>query len=148
MKYTQKAGAKEFIFVLIWVAAAALIGDLVRYLAPEPPMLKDLVIIAIGCVMVYLIYTRYCAQFVYTLGEEGLSIEKKTGRRIKSAYVRYDDIDSVLTAKPKKKFKMQSVFVKSIIKSRDKRYICCKEQLFVIETDEQFIKGLKEKING
>ena len=150
MKYTVKAGAKEFFFVLVWIGVIALAGDLARYLVPEPPVLKQIVTILLGCVLVYFVYTRYCAEFTYTLGEEGITAKSRIGRRERTAYAEYNTITSVSAEKPEKKPELCDMFVKSIIHSKKRRYISYNNggRMLVIEADGDFMQKLKEKING
>ena len=150
MKYTLKAGAREFVFVLIWIAVIALAGDLVKYLIPEPPVLKEIVTILFGCVLVYFVYTRYCAEFTYTLGEDGLTAKSRIGRRERTAYAEYKAISCISDTKPENKPKAINMFVRNVIPYRKRRYISYNQgaNLLVIETDDDFILKLKEKING
>lgn len=150
MKYTLKAGTREFFFVLIWIGVIALAGDLVRYLVPEPPMLKEIITILFGCVLVYFVYTRYCAEFTYILGEEGITAKSRVGRRERTAYAEYNAISCISDKRPERKPKSASLFLRSVIPGKRRRYISYNkgESLLVIETDDDFMLKLKEKING
>ncbi len=150
MKYTLRAGAKEFFFVLICICVIALAGDLVRYLVPEPPMLKEISMILMGCILVYFVYTRYCAEFTYTLGEEGIAAKCRIGRRERAAYAEYNDISCISDTKPEQKPQVCAKFIKSIISSKNRRYISYNNggSLIVIEADNDFMQKLKEKVNG
>lgn len=150
MKCTVRAGLKEYFLVLAAVAVAAVFSEIIRFILPSFPIAGDLFMLAVGCVAVYFIYTRYCAEFTYTLGDEGITLLRRIGRRERKAYVKYADICDVSGKKPVKKPTEYESYTKSISRKKGFCYIYSKNSacVTVIEAGDEFTDKLKELSNA
>ena len=149
MSYTVKAGIKELIFELIYVLVIVFIADAVRYFVAGIPLAADISVILLGGILVYFVYTKYCAVFTYTLGEEGLTVLRTIGRREKKLYIRYSDISKICEIRQNDTAKIKEYYVKSIFLTGKRKYIFSQNgaHLLVIEADAEFMGKLKELCN-
>lgn len=146
-RLTVKAGAKEYFYVLIWIALTVIIGDAAVSLFKGPPVIKSVFMIAMMCVMVYFVYKKYSAVFLYELGEDGIKVSERIGRRERSVYVEYSSVKGISADGAKDS--RREVFTKSIIGLRTRRYINCADgRVIIIDADDEFCALLEEKING
>lgn len=148
MRCVVKSGVKEYLLVLCTVAIAAAVRGIIRMALPAYPIAGDMFMIVFGGVAAYYIYTRYCAELTYTLGEEGLTVLRRIGRREKRTYVEYSDICGVLETKPAGKQTRCEYFAKSIFRKKGLCYIVTNNGVTVIEAEAEFTDKLKELSNA
>ena len=118
MTEKNTAGLKEAIFAVL-LAAAILIGydlaDTAMRLYGSKSFSSNMMLtifaIIAGCVLVYLVLTRYAAVFIYDTDEKSIRLTRKIGHRERSVEVRYRDIISfskkIPSNPPKPVYKMR-----------------------------------------
>lgn len=150
MKRTVKAGLKEFLSAIMLIIISFAAGDIIGSAIPQFAAGGTVITILFGGVSVFYIYTRYCAQFTYILGEEGLTAAAKAGRRERRTYIGYADIGGIYNEKPKKKTAVCEKYIKTIFSRKNRLYIFSEKgaRLLVIDADAEFTEKLKELCNA
>lgn len=96
------AGIKEAMFAILW-AVAILIGydlaDTAMRLYTSNAFGSNMVLtiaaILAGCVLVYVVLTRYAAVFIYDADKKSIRITRKIGHRERAVEVKYRNIISL-----------------------------------------------------
>ena len=101
MTEKRTAGVKEAVFAILW-AVAILIGydiadTAMRLYSSDASgynMALTIAAILAGCVLVYVVLTRYAAVFIYDADKKSISITRKIGHRERAVEMKYKDIIS------------------------------------------------------
>lgn len=144
---TNKAGKKEFFWVLAAVVAVALVNDILRYFLTGVPLIKEIVLVALCCILVLLIYRHYAAAFEYRLDEERFYAERRMGHKIQTTSFLRKDINRVYFGKrpPGKELKNMCV---RIIPGKKTCYIVYeKDKAIAFEPDTELARLLEEYIH-
>lgn len=149
-KQEYKAGIRQYLVSVVCVILLWILCDILAYLIPIP-LVADILFIGIAGIVVYMVYTHYCAVFLYELGDKKLMVTRKIGHREFVEEIPYKKIDQIYTKKPKIKLpKNITMLTVSVFKNQNYCYVIYnkKAKCLVFEPDGEFLRLLKEKING
>ncbi len=149
-KQEHKAGMREYLVSVVGVILLWILCDVLDYLIPIP-LVEDILFIGIAGVLVYLVYTHYCAVFSYELGDKKLIITRKIGKREIVEEISYKKINVIYTNKPEIKLpKNITMLTVSVFNKKNYCYVLYnkKAKCLVFEPDGELLRLLKENING
>lgn len=144
---TNKAGKKEFLWVLAAAAAVALVNDILRYFLPDVPLVKDITLIVLCCILVLLIYRHYAASFEYRLDEERFYAERRTGHKLQTTSFLRKNINQVSFGKKPDVKELKNMCVR-IIPGKNTCYIIYeKDKAVACEPDAELARLLEECVH-
>lgn len=143
----NKAGKKEFLWVLVMIMAVALLNDVLRFFLPDIPLVKEVILIGVCCILVYLIYQHYAAVFEYRLDAERFYIERRIGHRIKTISFLTKDIENIYFGKRPEIRQCQNRCV-GILPGKKTCYIVYeKDKAVACEPDGELVRLLEECVH-
>lgn len=150
-KQERKAGFLHFTLSIaaafIWWIVCDIIGLWVR-----SSLASDIIFLAGACVIVYYVYTHYCAVFSFELTKKKLIAVRKVGHREYKEEIPLSKINALYEKKPPEGLKGANVktFTVSAISQKRRCYVIydSNRKCIVFEPDEKLLKMLKENING
>ncbi len=149
-KQEKKAGAVQYFVSLAAALVLWIICDMLGAMIKNQ-FASDIAFILAACVLVYFVYTHYCAVFRFELTKKKLIAVRKIGYREYKEEIPLSKIDSVEFGKRKEKLgdKVFGFYVN--VFSRKKRcYIHYenKSKCLIFEPNEQLLTLIKESTNG
>ncbi len=143
----NKAGKKEFLWVLAAIAAVVLVNDILRYFLPGVPLVKELILIALCCVLVLLIYRHYAASFEYRLDDDRFYLERRTGHKLQTVSFAKKDISGVSFGKRPPVKEIKSMCVRIFPGKKTCYIVYEKEKAVACEPDGELARLLEECVH-
>ena len=148
-KQERKAGWGQY---LVCLAAGLILWILCDILAVflKSAIAADFIFIITACIMVYLVYSHYCAVFTYEIKKKKLIITRKTGHRELKEEITISKINYVGTKKPPKTYHKLLKFTVNVFLKKNYCYIVydSNTKCIVTEADQELQKLIKENTDG
>ena len=156
-KQENKAGAREFIKVIVLTVAAIVfsgfLGGLINFLSNgklNATLFGQIILAVFGVMLVMLVYNHYASVFKYKITKTHIVIEKKTGSRVTEYDIPLKEISKVCirTGAPGikgKKLRLSKNFFTG--RKSTVLVVGAEENIVVFEPDDEFIRKMKEYMN-
>ncbi len=138
------AGIREFIYSALWAVLILVAYDFVDTFMRltlsadaygSRNMILTVTTIALACVLVYIVLTRYASSFIYEVTDKKIIVTSKTGHREKTVEVKYKDILEISKDRPQDIAKKVYKMGKSVFSKKNTYYM-----LFISEKEKQIIE--------
>lgn len=144
---TNKAGKKEFFWVLAAGVAVALVIDVLRYFLPGVQLVKEITLVVLCCILILLIYRHYAAAFEYRLDEERFYAERRIGHKIQTASFLRKDIHGVCFGKRPEGKKITNMCVRIMPGKKTCYIVYEKDKAIAFEPDTELARLLEEYVH-
>lgn len=154
-KQENKAGVKEFIWVILMAMAAVFISSLANTVILSITngsfrWAGDILLIAMCIIMVLLVYNHYASVYSYKITPKHIVIEKKAGRKVTEYDIPIVEINKIYIRKKVKKLKGKKLrLCSSMFGYKKTTVMLCGENdnIVIFEPDDKFLKKIKEYMN-
>lgn len=148
-KQENKAGFKQYLFVIVMVIAVVFISEFVGWIV-NYPLAGDILMIALCVLLVIIVYNHYASVFYYKITSKHIVIEKKSGRKVTEYDIPIEEINKIYIRKSIPKLKGKKLrLCSSVFGYKKTTVMLCGEEntIVVFEPDDKFVKKIKEYMN-
>ena len=158
MTEKNSAGIKEMIYSVLW-AVVILIGyditqTAMKLALGEGYKGRDLILtcalILAGCVLVYIVLTRYASTFIYEINEKSVCITRKIGHRERKYDIKNKDIRYISKTQPNMSIEKSYKMKKTVFSHRSTYYLVYLQNgrlnMIEFEPSDAMAKEIEKKI--
>ncbi len=143
----KAAGVKEFLFTLVLACVCYGAGRIIRDALTSYKVIGDLVTIALGCVLVYYVITRYAASYTYSVEDGVLKIVRAIGHKVSAVEADIASIKKISASKPDIATKNAYKMTPHILPNKHTRYVVFEQgrikKTIIFEPSAEFLKAVK-----